>query len=340
MMKIKEERFGQTAAGQEISLFTLTNANDMQVKITNYGGRITAILVPDNKGNLGDVVLGYDNLAGYLADQSNFGAIIGRVTNRIAKGKFTLNDREYTLAINNGPNHLHGGITGFSKVIWNAEVIEQNTLQLAYQSPAGEEGYPGNLSVRVVYSLSDNDELSIQISAETDQATPVNLTSHSYFNLTAGSDTILNHQLYLNADAYIAVDETVIPTGEMPAVKNTAMDFTQTETIGSGIAQTKGFDNTFVLNRPGAGLQLAARAADPVSGRQIEVYTTQPGIHFYTANHLDGSLTGKQGQLYQQYQGFTLETNHFPDAPNQPQFPSIILQPGEKFQQTTIYKFS
>ncbi|PIQ21965.1 MAG: galactose-1-epimerase [Cytophagales bacterium CG18_big_fil_WC_8_21_14_2_50_42_9] len=340
MVKIKEERFGQTVAGQEVSLFTLANANDVQVKITNYGGRITAILVPDKNGNLGDVVLGYDNLAGYLADQSNFGAIIGRVTNRIAKGKFTLNNREYTLATNNGPNHLHGGITGFSKVIWNAEVTDQNTLQLTYQSPAGEEGYPGNLSVQVVYSLSDNDELSIQITAETDQATPVNLTSHSYFNLTAGTDTISNHQLYLNADAYIAVDETVIPTGEMPAVKNTAMDFTQTEAIGSGIAQTKGYDNTFVLNRPGAGLQLAARAADPVSGRQIEVYTAQPGIHFYTANHLDGSLAGKQGQLYQQYQGFTLETNHFPDAPNQPHFPSIILQPGEKFQQTTIYKFS
>jgi len=340
MTGIKEEVFGQTKAGQEISLFTLTNANGVQVKITNYGGRITAILVPDKNGQLGDVVLGYNDLDGYLADQSNFGAIIGRVTNRIAKGKFTLNGREYNLATNNGPNHLHGGITGFAKVIWHAEISDQHTLQLTYLSPAGEEGYPGNLSARVVYALSDENRLSIQISAETDQATPVNLTSHSYFNLTGGTDTILNQELYLNADAYIAVDETVIPTGEMPVVKDTAMDFTQAQTIGSGIAQTKGYDNTFVLNRLGAGLSLAARASDPVSGRQLEVYTTQPGIHFYTANHLDGSLTGKQDQPYQQYQGFTLETNHFPDAPNQPHFPSIILQPGELFQQTTVYRFS
>jgi len=340
MMKINEEVFGQTEAGQQISLFTLTNANGLQVKITSYGGRITSILVPDKNGQLGDVVLGYDDLAGYLADQSNFGAIIGRVTNRIAKGKFSLNGREYTLATNNGPNHLHGGVTGFAKVIWEAKITDENTLELTYQSPNGEEGYPGNLSARVIYSLSDANELSIQVRAETDQATPVNLTSHSYFNLNAGTDTILNHQLYLNADAYIAVDETVIPTGEMPKVKDTAMDFTPSKTMGSGIAQTAGYDNTFVLNQSGAGLQLAARASDPVSGRQVEVFTTQPGIHFYTANHLDGSLIGKQGRLYQQYQGFTLETNHFPDAPNQPKFPSIILQPGEKFEQTTIYKFS
>ena len=339
-MKIQEAAFGQTAAGREISLFTLTNAPGRQVKITSYGGRITSILVPDKNGQLGDVVLGYDSLAGYLADQSNFGAIIGRVTNRIAHGKFTLNGRAYPLATNNGPHHLHGGITGFAKVIWDAEVIDQTALQLTYRSPDGEEGYPGNLTATVLYSLTDENELTIQIKAETDQATPVNLTSHSYFNLTAGTDTILNHQLYLNAAAYIAVDETVIPTGAMPAVTNTAMDFTQPQPIGRGIVQTGGYDHTFVLNRPGAGLQLAARAADPVSGRQLEVYTTQPGLHFYTANHLDGLLLGKQNQHYRQYQGFTLETNYFPDAPNQPHFPSIILQPGETFQQTTVYKFS
>ena len=339
-MKIKEDLFGQTEDGQEVSLFTLSNANGLQVKITPYGGRITSILVPDKNGQLGDVVLGYDNLDGYLADQSNFGAIISRVTNRIAKGKFTMEGREYTLATNNGPNHLHGGIVGFAKVIWDAHVTDHNTLELTYLSHDGEEGYPGNLTAKVVYSLSENNELSIEIRAETDQATPVNLTSHSYFNLTAGQNTILNHQLYLNADAYIAVDETVIPTGEMAAVKNTAMDFSEPKPIGSGIDQTSGYDNTFVLNKSGAALSLAARASDPVSGRQVEVYTTQPGIHFYTANHLDGSLTGKHNQLYQQYQGFTLEANHFPDAPNQLNFPSIILQPGEKFQQTTVYKFS
>ena len=340
MIKIKEEVFGQTAAGQEIGLYTLTNASGMQVKITSFGGRITSVLVPDKNGKLGDVVLGYDNLAGYLADESNFGAIIGRVTNRIARGKFTLQGREYTLATNNGPNHLHGGITGFARVVWQAVVTPQNTLQLKYQSLDGEEGYPGNLTARVIYSLSDANELSIQISAETDQATPVNLTSHSYFNLTTGTETIENHQLHLNADTYIAVDETVIPTGNMPFVKGTDMDFTTPRTIGSGLSQTKGYDHTYVLNRPGTGLVLAARASDPVSGRQVEVYTTQPGIHFYTANHLDGTLIGKYGQPYQQYQGFTLETNHFPDAPNQPNFPSIILHPGETFQETTVYKFS
>ena len=339
-MNIKEEVFGNSGNGRQVNLYTLTNTNGLQVKITNFGGRITSILVPDKNGQLGDVVLGYDNLAGYLADQSNFGAIIGRVTNRIAKGKFTLEGREYSLAINNGPNHLHGGITGFARVIWDAKITEQNALQLTYRSPDMEEGYPGNLNASVIYSLSDDNELSIRISAQTDKATPVNLTSHSYFNLNAGKSTIQNHLLYLNAKAYIAVDETVIPTGEMPLVKDTAMDFTVPRTIGSGIEQTGGYDNTFVLNRAGTGLNLAARASDPVSGRQVEVFTTQPGMHFYTANHLDGSLIGKQGQLYQQYQGFTLETNHFPDAPNHPDFPSIILQPGELYQQTTVYKFS
>ncbi len=340
MINIKEEVFGHMPDGQEISLFTLTNRNGLQVKITPYGCRITSILVPDKKGQLVDVVLGYDDLAGYLADESNFGAIIGRVSNRIAKGQFTLDGKTYTLAVNNGPNHLHGGLKGFAKVIWNAEVTSQNTLQLTYQSPDGEEGYPGNLTAQVTYSLSDNNELSIQISAETDKPTPVNLTSHSYFNLTGGTDTIQNHNFYLNADAYIAVDQTVIPTGEMPSVHNSPMDFTQTKLIGSGIVQTGGYDNTFVLNKTENGLSLAARALDPASGRQIEVYTTQPGIHFYTANHLDNSFIGKRGQFYQQYQGFTLETNHFPDAPNQPTFPSIILRPGETFQETTVYKLT
>ncbi|WP_262891513.1 aldose epimerase family protein [Adhaeribacter radiodurans] len=240
MGNITEEVFGQMPDGQEISLFTLTNQNGLQVKITPYGGRITSILVPDKKGQLVDVVLGYDDLAGYLADESNFGAIIGRVSNRIAKGQFTLDGQIYTLAINNGPNHLHGGLKGFAKVIWQAEVTSQNTLELTYQSPDGEEGYPGNLTARVIYSLSDNNELRIEISAETDKPTPVNLTSHSYFNLTGGTDTIQNHQLYLNADAYIAVDETIIPTGEMPSVHHTPMDFTQSKVIGSGIVPTKG----------------------------------------------------------------------------------------------------
>lgn len=339
MINIKEEIFGYADAGQEINLFTLSNSNGLQVKITNYGGRITSIQVPDKNGQLGHVVLGYDTLAGYLADESNFGAIIGRVTNRIAQGKFTLDSQEYTLAINNGPNHLHGGLKGFAKVIWNATVTQQNTLELNYLSPDGEEGYPGNLKAKVVYFLSEENELHINISAETDKATLVNLTSHSYFNLAVGAGTIQTHVIQLQADRYIAVNETVIPTGEMPLVENTIMGLTQPVNLGQAIAQTKGFDHTFVL-KEGNGLKLAAQAADPVSGRQVEVYTTQPGIHFYTANHLDGSLTGKQGQPYQQYQGFTLETNHFPDAPNQPNFPSIILKPGDQYQQTTVYKFS
>ncbi|QNF34006.1 galactose mutarotase [Adhaeribacter swui] len=340
MGNITEEAFGHMPDGQEVRLFTLTNQNGLQVKITPYGGRITSILVPDNKGQLVDVVLGYSDLAGYLADESNFGAIIGRVSNRIAKGQFTLDGQTYNLAINNGPNHLHGGLKGFAKVIWQAKVTSQNTLELTYRSPDGEEGYPGNLTARVIYSILDNNELRIEISAETDKPTPVNLTSHSYFNLTGGTSTILNHQLYLNADAYIAVDETVIPTGETPTVHHTPMDFTQPLVLGSSIAKTKGYDNTFVLNKTENNLSLAAWALDLASGRQVEVYTTQPGIHFYTANHLDGSFMGKHGQPYQQYQGFTLETNRFPDAPNQPTFPNTILRPGETFQEVTVYRFT
>ncbi|PSR54693.1 galactose-1-epimerase [Adhaeribacter arboris] len=341
---MKKEVFGKTPEGTQINRYTLTNQNGITIRIINYGAIITSIQTPDKNGQAGEVVLGFDNLEGYLAEHPYFGAVAGRCANRIAKGKFTLDGKEYTLAINNGPNHLHGGLKGFDKQVWTVtELSEQNALELTYTSKDGEEGYPGNLTVLVTYSLTNNNELKIDYEATTDKATPINLTNHSYFNLAAGqAEDALNHEVVLYAERYTIVDENLIPTGELPLVAGTAMDFSSPHTIGSRINQvTGGYDHNYVLtNSQNEELGLAAMVNEPQTGRQLEVYTTQPGIQFYSGNFLDGSLTGHQGEVYKKHYGFCLETQHFPDSPNQPNFPSTILKPGETFKQSTVYKFS
>ncbi|QMU26766.1 aldose epimerase family protein [Adhaeribacter radiodurans] len=341
---MKKEVFGKTPEGTEVNLYTLTNQNGITVQIINYGAIITSIITPDRNGQAGDVVLGFDNLKDYLAEHPYFGAVAGRCANRIAKGKFTLNGKEYTLAINNGPNHLHGGLKGFDKKVWEAtEIPTQNALKLTYTSKDGEEGYPGNLTVSVTYTLTNENELKIDYEATTDKATPINLTNHSYFNLAAGqAEDVLNHEVVIYADRYTIVDEDLIPTGELPLVAGTAMDFSVPHTIGSRISQVagNGYDHNYVLNNSQNGkLGLAAVVHEPQTDRVMEVYTTQPGVQFYSGNFLNGSLTGK-GHVYKKHYGFCLETQHFPDSPNQPEFPSAILNPGETFQQSTIYKFS
>jgi len=327
-------------------LYTLTNGKGMTVKITNYGGIVTSIVVPDSAGNPGDVVLGFDSLSGYLQQGvPYFGALVGRYGNRIAKGSFKLDGKEYKLATNNGPNHLHGGIKGFDKVVWQAEEVnngQEPGLKLTYQSKDGEEGYPGNLSVTVVYTLTQNSELKIDYTATTDKATPVNLTNHSYFNLAAGkAENALQHQITINADRYTVVDASLIPTGELRPVKGTPFDFTSTHSIGERIGQVEGgYDHNFVLSAAQGSSAPVVRVSEPTSGRVMEVYTDQPGVQFYSGNFLDGSLTGKGGKKYVKHYGFCLETQHFPDSPNQPKFPSTILKPGETYHTVTTYKFS
>jgi aldose 1-epimerase len=304
--------------------------------------------VPDRDGKLNDVVLGFDDLESYLKGHPHFGATTGRVANRVAKGKFTLDGKEYTLAVNNGPNSLHGGLKGFDKVVWKAEPKEASdavAVQLTYVSPDGEEGYPGNLTTIVTYALTNQNELRIDYKATTDKATPVNLTNHSYFNLAGPrSGDILSHELMLEADEYTPADDTLIPTGEIRSVKGTPLDFTKPATIGSRIAQvadkTGGYDHNFLLRGKGKSLALAARAYEPKTGRVMEMYTTEPGVQLYTGNFLDGKLKGKGGVVYQKHQAFCLEAQHFPDSVNHPEFPSVILRPGQTYTQTTAYKFS
>jgi aldose 1-epimerase len=348
--QIKKEAVGKTGDQQEIDLYTLTNKNGVEARIMTYGGILLSLKTPDRSGTLGDVVLGYDNLEGYLKNNSPYlGAIIGRYGNRIANGSFSLNGHQYTLARNNGENHLHGGIKGFDKVVWKGrEVRRLNSVGVAltYRSKDGEEGYPGNLSVRVVYTLTNNNELRIDYSATTDKDTVVNLTHHSYFNLS-GEGSILNHQLMINARRFTPVDEGLIPTGELRSVSGTAMDFTKPTQIGARIDQQdqqllfgKGYDHNWVLNRTGGALALAARLSDRVSGRVVEVLTTEPGLQFYSGNFLDGSISGKGGRAYQRRSGLCLETQHFPDSPNQPSFPSTVLKRGKRYASTTVYRFS
>lgn len=332
-----------TLEGQEIKQYTLTNTSGMVVKIINYGGYVTNIVVPNKAGVKEDIVLGFDSLAGYLQKGNPYmGCIVGRYANRIANAKFVLDGKTYQLAANNNGNSLHGGIKGFDKVIWTAQPQGDSRLLLDYTSKDGEEGYPGTLKVQVVYTLTPANELKIEYTAQTDKPTVVNLTNHSYFNLSGGSDsTILGHQLMLDADRYTAVDATLIPTGELPTVKGTAMDFTKPVTIGTDIAKVAGgYDHNWVLNKKGDSLSLAATLYHEGSGRFMEVYTTQPGIQFYTGNFLNGTLTGKGGKKYVQHSGLCLETQHFPDSPNKPSFPSTTLRPGENYHETTIYKFS
>ena len=348
---IKQDDFGKTADGQNVELYTLTNANGVEAKITTYGGIITSLKVPDSNGKLDDVVLGFDSLDSYLKGHPSFGIITGRYANRIAKGRFKLNGVEYKLPINNGPNSLHGGTKGFDKRVWNAKPLTKNnevSLELSYLSKDGEEGYPGNLSTTVVYTLTDDNELKIDYSASTDKDTVVNLTNHSYFNLAGqGTGDILGHQLMLNADRFTPVDATMIPTGEIRSVKGTPMDFTQMTAIGEHINQDyeqlkigRGYDHNFVINGASGTLRQAAKVYEPTTGRVLEVLTTEPGVQLYTGNFLDGSKIGKGGKVYNQRYGFCLETQHFPDSPNKPDFPSTVLKPGDRFRSTTIFKFS
>jgi aldose 1-epimerase len=324
--------------------YTLTNKNGMVVKILNYGGTVTDIITPDKNGKMGDVILGYESLDGYRqTGNPYFGCLVGRYGNRIANAKFTLDGKEYTLAVNNTPNTLHGGLKGFDKVIWTVKSFDDSNLSLSYLSKDGEEGYPGNLSVDVIYSLSDDNSLKIDYTAVTDKATPLNLTNHCYFNLSAGADsTILDHELMLKADKYTPVDATLIPTGKIDDVKGTPMDFTTSKKVGKDIANvTGGYDHNWVINRSGNDLELIGSVYHSGSGRYMEVFTTQPGIQFYTGNFLDGTLKNTRDEMkYVKHAALCLETQHFPDSPNQPSFPNTILKPGETYHQTTIYKFS
>lgn len=342
------EPFGTMPDGQNVERFRLTNAGGMVVEAIGYGGIITSLRVPDRDGTMADVVLGFDSLEAYLGEHPFFGALIGRYGNRIANGRFTLEGQPYTLAKNNGPNHLHGGVRGFDKVLWHAEpVAGQNAIAFTRTSPDGEEGYPGNLSVRVTYTLTDRHELIVEYHATTDKATPVNLTQHSYFNLAGhASGDILGHQLMLNADRYTPVSETLIPTGELSAVEGTPFDFRQPTSIGARINEAHpqiknglGYDHNWVLNGTAGEMRLAARVVEPTTGRTLEIATTEPGIQFYSGNFLDGSISGKGGAKYAHRTGFCLETQHFPDSPNQPSFPSTILRPGEEYRTRTVFTF-
>jgi aldose 1-epimerase len=349
---LKVEKFG-TVDGKEVSLYTLANRNGVEAKITNFGGIVVSLKVPDRNGQLDDVVLGYDNLSDYAEGNAGYlGALIGRYGNRIARGRFRLNGVEYKLATNNNENHLHGGVKGFDKVIWTARALKTSgggvALELTYLSHDGEEGYPGNLQVRVVYTLTDKNELKIDYSATTDKDTIVNLTHHSYFNLAgAGNGDILNHKLMINAQRFTPVDVTLIPTGELKSVKGTPFDFTQPLPIGARINQDEeqlkrgnGYDHNWVLDGRAGALRRVAEVSEQTTGRVMEIWTTEPGLQLYTGNYLGETKPGKGGKTYKPRYGFALETQHFPDSPNEPKFPSTVLKKGAKYRSTTIYKFS
>jgi aldose 1-epimerase len=337
--------WGNTPEGQPVELYTLTNAKGSEARIMTYGGVVVSLKVPDRTGALGDVVAGFDSLEGYLTPPPYFGAIIGRYGNRIGGGRFSVGGKEYVLAKNNGPNHLHGGLRGFDKRVWSAKQLSPQSIELSYLSKDGEEGYPGNLSATVTYTLTDAHELRIEYSATTDKETVVNLTNHSYFNLAGDSD-ILGHEVVINADRFTPVDKGLIPTGELKSVAGTPFDFRTAKTIGERIEQKdeqlifgQGYDHNWVLNRTGPGLETAAKVTDSKSGRVMEVLTTEPGLQFYTGNFLDGTLKGK-GRVYTKRSAFCMETQHFPDSPNKPAFPSTVLKPGDTYRTTTIYRFS
>ena len=347
--QISVKPFGPPQNGIAVDLYTLRNNKGAEVAICNYGGLVISFKVPDRWGGFGDVVLGYDNLADYIKDTPYFGAMIGRYGNRIAKGKYTLDGKEYTLAINNGPNALHGGLKGFDKVVWEPKILARSegpSLQLRYTSKDDEEGYPGNLSVTAVYTLTDDNALKLEYTATTDKDTVINLTQHSYFNL-AGKGDILNHQVMIPADKFTPVDSTLIPTGELKPVEGTPFDFRTPTAIGARIGQDDeqlkfggGYDHNWVVNKPMGQLGLMGRVYEPTTGRVLEVFSTEPGLQFYTGNFLDGKLTGKGGWVYQFRNGFCMEAQHYPDSPNQPNFPSVVLKPGEVYRNTIIFKFS
>jgi len=346
---ITESPFGKLPDGTPIELYTLRNSHGMEATIMTYGGIVTSLKVPDKNGKLGDVVLGYDNLDGYLKSTPYFGALIGRYGNRIAKGKFSLDGVEYTLATNNMPNSLHGGLKGFDKVVWTARPLPTAngpSLILTYVSRNGEEGYPGNLLVTAVYSVTENNALRIDFTATTDQKTVVNLTHHSYFNLR-GSGDVLGHVVYINADKFTPVDSTLIPTGELRPVAGTPFDFRTPTLVGARINNTNdeqivfgnGYDHNWVLNKQTNELSLAASIYEPTTGRTMEVWSTSPATQFYTGNFLDGTITGKGGWTYQFRDAFCFEPQHYPDSPNHPAFPTTELKPGETYRNTIIYKF-
>ena len=346
---VQQERIGAREE-RPIILYTLKNSHGVEVRAMNYGGIIQSIRVPARDGKFADVVLGHDTAEGYIPNPPYIGAVVGRYANRIANGTFTLNGKTYTLPKNDGPNTLHGGTTRtFDKVMWESQPLkDKNGVLFEYLSKDGEEGFPGNLKVRVTYVLTDSNELVIDYEATTDKATPINVSQHSYFNLKGeGNGDILDHEIMINADRFTPVDKNLIPTGELRPLKGTPFDFTKSTRIGSRIDDNyeqltlgHGYDHNFVINRKGAGMTLAARVYEPTTGRVLEVSTTQPAVQFYTGNFLDGSVTGKSGHVYKRRNGLCLETQHYPDSPNHPDFPNTILKPGEKFHQTTAFKFS
>ncbi|MGE0077850.1 MAG: aldose epimerase family protein [Bacteroidales bacterium] len=347
---ITSSEFGTMPNGQNSLIYTLVNKHGFKARITDYGAKLVSLEVPDRNGNLADVILGYETLDQYIKGDQYFGATVGRYANRIAKGKFSLDGKEYQLALNNGVNHLHGGPLGYQSLIWKSEIIEQNeypSLKFTLKSPDGDEGYPGNLNIEVIYTWDNDNTLRIDYTATTDQTTIVNLTHHSLFNLKgAGNGNILDHVLTINANAFTPVDSTLIPTGEIRPVAGTPLDFTTPQVIGERInsdyeqiVKGKGYDHNWVINKDKEGLQLAAELYEPVSGRTMKVLTTEPGIQFYSGNFLDGSQIGKGNLPYNFREGVALETQHYPDSPNHPEFPSVVLTKGEVYKQTTEYKF-
>lgn len=352
-MNITQSDFGKTAAGEAVEKYTITSKAGLEMSVISYGGIITSLKVPNKEGIYEDVVLGFDNIQDYENGSPYFGAIIGRYGNRIANAKFSLDGEEYQLEANDGPNSLHGGEKGFDKVVWNIEPSaseDSASLKLTYTSIDGEGGYPGNLEITVTYTLNSNNELNIQYGATTDKKTIVNLTQHSYFNLTGDfSKKILDHIVEINADQYLPVNKTLIPTGELRSVEGTPFDFTEPTPISEGmkleesneqLKRGPGFDHCWVLNEQDNGIRFAASAYEPNSGRYMEVYTNEPAMQFYIGNFLDGSLPAKGGGSYEKRTGFCMETQHYPDSPNQEKFPSVILEPGEKYTSETTYKFS
>lgn len=344
MMSIAKEAFGTAPDGQPVDVYTLANQQGMTVRIMTYGGIVLSIEVPDKNGVVEDVTLGYDALDGYIAKNPYFGALVGRYANRIAQGRFTLNGVDYVLAKNDGPNHLHGGLKGFDKAVWTAEAATHGgapALRMRYVSPDGEEGYPGTLSTLVTYVLTGDNALEVRYEAETDRPTVVNLTQHAYFNLSGPrAEIILDHEMQILAARYTPVNDTLIPTGELRPVAGTPMDFNAMHRIGARISQVEGgYDHNYVLDGGGGELALAARVHEPLSGRVMEVLTTEPGLQFYSGNFLDGTIKGKSSRVYPKHGGFCLEAQRFPDTPNKPEFPSAVLNPGGKYTQTTAYRF-
>jgi aldose 1-epimerase len=347
--RVEKSTFGTTKDGQAVDLYTLTNANGVVAKVITYGALLTELHVPDRTGKLADVVLGFKTLDRYEGDHPYFGGTIGRVANRIAKGTFKLGGQEYALAVNNGPNHLHGGLKGFDKRVWKAQPVSSGgvpAVRFTYTSADMEEGYPGALTATVTYTLTHANELRLEYTASTDKPTIVNLTNHSYFNLAGeGQGTILDHELTILADRYTPVDDTLIPTGEIASVRGTVMDFNRATRIGARIAEVPGaapggYDHNYVLSHGGGVLAMSAAVREPTSGRVMEVLTSEPGVQLYTGNFLDGTITGKSGVAYQKHSGLCLETQHFPDSINRPNFPPVVLQPGRTFKSTTVYRFS